>query len=302
MVALHRPSGFECAVKFIVKAKIPARAWVLLDDGSRLPSEIVLLRAIDHPNVVKFIEWFEDEDHFYLIQELHGSPWFRTSPSPTISASSSLPSLSPSDSTDSITLSPPITPPSSPFCAPLLRYPRRPSYDLFEFIEQHKEKRLSEDQARYVLKQVVEAVAYLDRHGATHRDIKDENIVIDDAMFVKLVDFGASVVEDPSAPRPYHTTFFGTSAYASPEILKKQPYQAPPAEVFSIGVLLVFMLTGYSPFLTPRDAMEGNIVLTELPKELHDSPALDLIRVCLEVDVKKRATIEQVRAHPWLRY
>ncbi|KAF7323063.1 Protein kinase domain-containing protein [Mycena chlorophos] len=172
MVALHRPSGLECAVKFIVKAKIPARAWVLLDDGSRLPSEIVLLRAIDHAHVVKFIEWFEDEDHFYLVQELHGSPWFRTSPSPTISASSSLPSLSPSDSTDSITLSPPITPPSSPFCAPQLRYPRRPSYDLFEFIEHHKEKRLSEAQARYVLKQVVEAVFFLDGHGLTHRDIK----------------------------------------------------------------------------------------------------------------------------------
>jgi serine/threonine protein kinase len=52
------------------------------------------------------------------------------------------------------------------------------------------------------------------------------------------------VVENPNESRPYHTLFYGTTAYASSEILLKKPYQAPPAEVWTIGVLLSFLLTG----------------------------------------------------------
>jgi serine/threonine protein kinase len=55
--------------------------------------------------------------------------------------------------------------------------PRRASYDLFECIEQHE--RLSEGQAKYIFAQVVDTVWYLDSIGITHRDIKDENLVID---------------------------------------------------------------------------------------------------------------------------
>lgn len=56
---------------------------------------------------------------------------------------------------------------------------RRPSHDLFECIEQSENKRLTEEQARYVFAQVVDAVEYLDSIGVAHRDIKDENLVID---------------------------------------------------------------------------------------------------------------------------
>lgn len=52
------------------------------------------------------------------------------------------------------------------------------------------------------------------------------------------------MVENPNESRPYHTLFYGTTAYASSEILLKKPYQAPPAEVWTIGVLLSFLLTG----------------------------------------------------------
>jgi serine/threonine protein kinase len=56
---------------------------------------------------------------------------------------------------------------------------RRASHDLFECIEQSENKRLTDLQARYVFAQVVDVVDYLDRQGIAHRDIKDENIVID---------------------------------------------------------------------------------------------------------------------------
>lgn len=61
---------------------------------------------------------------------------------------------------------------------------RRPSYDLFECIEQSELKRLNEDQARYVFRQLVDVVDYLDSLGIAHRDIKDENVVIDQNLKV----------------------------------------------------------------------------------------------------------------------
>jgi serine/threonine protein kinase len=63
----------------------------------------------------------------------------------------------------------------------------RPSCDLFECIEQAPHKRLSEEQARYIFAQVVETVYYLDSLGITHRDIKDENLVIDKELKVTVL-------------------------------------------------------------------------------------------------------------------
>ncbi|KAJ7770246.1 kinase-like domain-containing protein [Mycena maculata] len=330
MTAVHRLTGTEVAVKFILKEKVPDHSWMEDKIFRRLPTEVMLLRVIDHENIVKCLDLYEDSLYYYLVQELHGTPWhkaIRNPPSPPISVSS-LPSLSPSVSTDSITLSEPATPPPTSACYPRQQVPcsagagqskrrpqlprpslplplparpeysRRPSHDLFECIEQTEHKRLSEDQARYVLAQVVEAIYYLDCHGVTHRDIKDENLVIDKHLKVKLIDFGSAVVENPES-RPYHTLFYGTTVYASSEILLKKPYRAPPAEVWTIGVLLSFLLTGSSPFPTVKDAISGKIVLTDCPRQLSRA-SLELMSMCLDPNPETRATIGEVRAHVWL--
>ena len=119
---------------------------------------------------------------------------------------------------------------------------------------------------------------------------------------MKLIDFGSAVVADPYAPAPFYTLFFGTTAYASSEILRKQPYQAPPAEIWTLGVLLSYLLTGHSPFPAEADAVEGRIVVRERaagPRISGD--ALNLMARCLERDPACRADVEEVRAHPWLR-
>ena len=77
------------------------------------------------------------------------------------------------------------------------KFTRRASHDLFECIEQSKHKRLSENQARYVFAQVVEAVYYLDSQGITHCDIKDENLVIDSDLRVRRV-YAMSLIVRPS--------------------------------------------------------------------------------------------------------
>ena len=65
---------------------------------------------------------------------------------------------------------------------------RRPSHDLFECIEQSPGKRLPEHQAKFVFRQVVEAVWYLNKQGIIHCDFKDENILVDGQLRVCLPD------------------------------------------------------------------------------------------------------------------
>ncbi|KAG6812599.1 hypothetical protein H0H92_001950 [Tricholoma furcatifolium] len=318
MTARHRVENYEVAVKFIIKSKVPDHAWMEDETIGKLPTEIMLLSFIEHENIVKCLDVFEDSLYFYLIQELHGSPWpkyprrsFSTLSSPLSPAT---PGLSPSFSISSLPSSPgssPTVPPKhlddqklSTSTSPSLessprpsKYTRRPSHDLFECIEQSEYKRLSEKQARYVFSQVVDAVYYLDSQGVTHRDIKDENLVIDRDLKVKLIDFGSAAVVDPNEPRPYYTLFYGTTAYASPEILLKQPYQAPPAEIWTLGVLLSYLLTGTSPFPTVQDAINGRIVLSNKAKV--SKAAISVMRRCLDPNPKTRATISQVKAHRW---
>ncbi|OBZ68022.1 Serine/threonine-protein kinase PSK2 [Grifola frondosa] len=322
----------------------------------KVPTEVMLLSLVNHENVVKCLDLYEDEVYFYLVQELHGSPWESrkkkkskqvTAPGklvvPTPSATPLLtPSPSVESTLDSILHTPPqacidnddnfpsgsqehsLCEPSSlasdtpdmdmlapleipqiflkppPVAEPRPNFSRRASHDLFECIEQSKHKRLSENQARYVFAQVVEAVYYLDTQGITHCDIKDENLVIDSDLKVKLIDFGSAVVADPSTPRPYYTLFFGTTAYASSEILLKKPYRAPPAEVWTLGVLLSYLLTGHSPFPTEQDAKDGRVIVREPKSGRLSRAAVALMARCLEKDPERRADIMEVRGHRWL--
>ncbi|KAH0827618.1 kinase-like domain-containing protein [Lanmaoa asiatica] len=344
MTALDRRLKSEVAVKFVIKEKVPEQAWINHDTLGRIPTEIMLLRIINHENIVKCLDVFEDDLFFYVVQELHGYPWRKREKShsahyssPEMSTpylSSSTPLLSPAASEFSVAESEPDTPPQvcsqlspinlrlpdSPSDDDVLhdisvlkkepsvslevtksRYSRRPSHDLFECIEQTKHKRLSEKQARYIMAQVVEAVFYLDSHGICHRDIKDENLVIDKNFKVKLIDFGSATMVDPAQARPFYNLFFGTTAYAASEVLLKQPYQAPPVEIWTLGVLMSYLLTGMSPFPTERDAIEGHIMLSELPGRKLSNSCLHLISRCLEPEPSLRADIEEVRNHPWLR-
>ncbi|KAJ3378929.1 hypothetical protein HDU84_007170 [Entophlyctis sp. JEL0112] len=131
---------------------------------------------------------------------------------------------------------------------------RAHSKDLFEFVE--RAPQMDENVAMFIFKQVAEAVKYLHSKGFVHRDIKDENVIIDNSMRVKLVDFGAAM----SIPRDkvdYFTDFVGTMTYAPPEccpIVKDgqiEPYRGPEQDVWSLGVLLFVLLKELSLIQQP---------------------------------------------------
>jgi serine/threonine protein kinase len=120
------------------------------------------------------------------------------------------------------------------------------------------------------------------------------------ALQVKLIDFGSATVVDTSEPRPYYDDFYGTVEYAAPEILLHQDYQAAPAEIWTLGILLSYLLTGASPFLTTEDAIKGRIVVANVRGAKPSRAAIHLMSGCLDPNVLARVTISEVKAHRWL--
>lgn len=331
--------GMQVAVKFIWKDKVPSHGWVRDDEFGVIPMEAFVLKVVDSPFVVKFVDLFHDDQFFYLVMEHHGSPWKapeagekKGAPKPidegvavnsnaqitvptsivmkaTMSQPNAFPTLSTVISPTVAVFAPESNVPvftESPSTSPktikdTLTTPqpaameRKLSCDLFECIEQHS--KLGEDKARWVFAQIVEAVYYLDKRGICHRDIKDENCVIDSDFNVKLIDFGSSVITDPRRPTPYFNRFFGTMTFASSEILQGKQYRAPHAEIWSLGVLLSILLSGECPFADPTAAIRGKIAR---PSSAWSSDAFNLLMACLVVNPDKRATISQIRQHPWV--
>lgn len=70
MTARHRTEGHEVAVKFIIKDKVPEHAWWDDEVYGRVPTEVMLLSLVNHENIVKCLDLFEDDVYFYLVGDL----------------------------------------------------------------------------------------------------------------------------------------------------------------------------------------------------------------------------------------
>ena len=90
----------------------------------------------------------------------------------------------------------------------------RDSMDLFQFIDEHPQ--MDEVLAKKIFKQLVEAVSYIHKKGICHRDIKEENVLINSSLQLRLIDFGSATFVEKGTK---FCLFFGTLEYASPETL-----------------------------------------------------------------------------------
>jgi calcium-dependent protein kinase len=103
---------------------------------------------------------------------------------------------------------------------------------------------LSEEQGRYIMRQLLEGVNYLHTHDVAHRDIKPENILINaETCTVLIADFGFATKwskdrELISGER------IGTLAYIAPEILRKQKYNPFLCDMWGVGCVFIDMILG----------------------------------------------------------
>jgi serine/threonine protein kinase len=181
--------------------------------------------------------------------------------------------------------------------------------ELFEYVADRT--RLQEDVTVYLFRQIIWALKYCHGLNIHHRDLKPENILLDyNTMIVKLVDFGMAALQPEGN---FLTTPCGSPHYAAPELLSNRPYDGSQADVWSAGVVLFVMLTGYPPFNFPQDnhgvvpedhKLKGlfrAITRAEyrLPGALSDE-AKDLIKKIFVPDPSKRINIDEVWDHPFI--
>ena len=106
-------------------------------------------------------------------------------------------------------------------------------------------KTLRLEQALHLTEELAEALDYAHAQGVVHRDIKPANILITESGRPKIADFGIAKMNVANLTVPGHV--IGTPAYMSPEQLQGDPVDGR-SDLFSLGVVLYGLLTGYSPF------------------------------------------------------
>jgi MAP/microtubule affinity-regulating kinase len=112
---------------------------------------------------------------------------------------------------------------------------------LHGYLKASRNRRLEEFDARRIFRQILDGLLYCHARCITHRDIKLENVLLDDKGAVKLIDFGFSTC----IPNDKKIKIFcGTPSYMAPEIVLKTEYCGPPADIWAFGVLLFTCITG----------------------------------------------------------
>ncbi len=164
--------------------------------------------------------------------------------------------------------------------------------------------RFTEDEARQLIKPLVDAVAYLHSLGIVHRDIKPENILCGDKVHdVSIADFGLSKLVHPNEVM---TMPCGTLTYVAPEVLSMQGYHME-ADMWSIGVIMYLVVRGRLPY----DGDEQQAIVQRILHEPLDFSSgvwahwskrgVEFIQKLLEKNPSRRLTARQALQHPWLR-
>merc|ERR1712119_218358 len=165
--------------------------------------------------------------------------------------------------------------------------------DLFDFISEQGP--LPESLAKDLFKQILQTIVCCHKRGIVHRDIKDENILIDlKTLKTKVIDFGSGdYIED----KVYHR-FQGTRVYSPPEWIDSRAYRPEGLTVWSLGILLYDMVCGDVPF--ESDAQISRAHLKWFPQLKLSEEVKSLISGCLKVNTEERLTLADVVDHPWL--
>ena len=175
--------------------------------------------------------------------------------------------------------------------------------ELFDIIS--KKRNFSEKEACIIMEQLLSGICYSHKNGIVHRDLKSENILLEDKsrnLEIKIVDWGYAT---QMKQRERLHEMDGISYYIAPEVLEGDYDEK--CDIWSCGVILYILLCGYAPFYGENDKEIYNQVLKgeyDFPKEewQHVSEeAKNLVQKMLEKDTQKRITALDALQDKWFK-
>jgi len=153
--------------------------------------------------------------------------------------------------------------------------------------------------AKYIFKQLFDAVSYIHEKNIVHRDIKWENILAkynseEQKIEFKLIDFSVGKIldsKDSKVPK-----FEGTLEYGSPDAVSGEPYDAMKADIWALGVCLYSLIWGN----LPQESHEGSYLEVIQKSEDVSEELKELLQGMLQSDPEQRFTIEDLTLSLWL--
>jgi len=193
--------------------------------------------------------------------------------------------------------------------------------ELFDQVIDRGAKAMSEATARKFMGQLLAGVQHCHSRGVAHRDLKLENVLLTKDGVVKVIDFGLSHIYakgpngdfDRSVPL---REMCGSKSYAAPEVLSGVGYDGFLADVWSLGVCLFAMLSGFFPLdeASKNDWRFGKLKEQQqkgrsTTKSVYawykrscthlSAPVVQLLDGMLAIEPQQRLTMQDVLAHPW---
>ena len=243
--------------------KIMSKREINDDDmKDQIETEIHILKELDHPNVVKMVDFFEDKKYLYVVMEymIKG--------------------------------------------------------DMADFIQESKYELFEESEAKKYMRHIASGIAYLHSKGVVHRDIKLENLLVNEYDEIKIADFGwaAKPNEKPTPEqlrrRKRHnqedemSVVCGTTDYLSREMLKEEPYNEK-VDVWAMGIVMYELLTGDVPynkrFRKKKRLYERHMLNIKIKyPDYLSKDAVDLLSGMLQRDPTQRISAKNVLKHRWL--
>ena len=180
--------------------------------------------------------------------------------------------------------------------------------ELYNYV--YKAKSFNERQTQYIMKQVLCAVNYLHLNNIAHRDIKLENILVEQEITsndeqllnVKLIDFGTSNYVKTENTN-YFTVKVGSPFYMAPEVLNKKYNNK--CDIWSCGVIMFMLLRGHPPFKGENQeelfkSIQNDIINYNEMTELSEL-AKELMSKMLERNVDLRYSADECLKHKWMK-
>ncbi|CCH42723.1 Serine/threonine-protein kinase [Wickerhamomyces ciferrii] len=167
---------------------------------------------------------------------------------------------------------------------------------------ENNENTIEEDQISSICFEVTKGLKFLHNKKIIHRDIKSDNVLLDLKGNVKITDFGFCA--KLTAQKNKRATMVGTPYWMAPEVVKTKEYDEK-VDVWSLGIMTIEMIEGEPPYLNEEPLKALFLIATNgTPKlkkpELLSSSIKKFLSICLCVDVKYRASTDELLQHEFL--